>query len=57
MLLVEQDLTRALRVAGRVICMLEGRVVLEGAAQSLDRNRVIDAYFGLRRPAVGGAPA
>jgi branched-chain amino acid transport system ATP-binding protein len=56
-LLVEQDLTRALRVAGRVICMLEGRVVLEGAAQSLDRNRVIDAYFGLRRPAVGGAPA
>jgi branched-chain amino acid transport system ATP-binding protein len=56
-LLVEQDLTRALRVAGRVICMLEGRVVLEGAAQSLDRNRVIDAYFGLRRPPVGGAPA
>jgi branched-chain amino acid transport system ATP-binding protein len=56
-LLVEQDLTRALRVAGRVICMLEGRVVLEGAAQSLDRNRVIDAYFGLRRPAAGGAPA
>jgi branched-chain amino acid transport system ATP-binding protein len=56
-LLVEQDLTRALRVAGRVVCMLEGRVVLEGAAQSLDRDRVIQAYFGLRRPAVGGAPA
>jgi branched-chain amino acid transport system ATP-binding protein len=56
-LLVEQDLTRALRVAGQIICMLEGRVVLEGAAQSLDRNRVIDAYFGLRRPAAGGAPA
>ena len=56
-LLVEQDLTRALRAAGQVICMLEGRVVLTGAAQSLDRNRVIDAYFGLRRPAAGGAPA
>ncbi|HSP08664.1 MAG TPA: ABC transporter ATP-binding protein [Candidatus Dormibacteraeota bacterium] len=56
-LLVEQDLTRALRVAGRVVCMLEGRVVLQGDAASLDRDRVVDAYFGLRRPAVGGAPA
>jgi branched-chain amino acid transport system ATP-binding protein len=49
--LVEQDLTRALNVAGRVICMLEGRVVLEGDAASLDRDRVVSAYFGLRRPA------
>ncbi len=50
-LLVEQDLTRALQVAGRVVCMLEGRVVLEGEAASLDRDRVVGAYFGLRRPA------
>src|SRR5437660_9814988 len=50
-LLVEQDLTRALRVAGRVICMLEGRVVLEGAAAALDRDHVVSAYFGLRKPA------
>ena len=50
-LLVEQDLTRALAVAGRVVCMLEGRVVLEGEAGSLDRDRVVGAYFGLRRPA------
>ena len=50
-LLVEQDLTRALEVAGRVICMLEGRVVLEGPAASLDRDRVVAAYFGLRRSA------
>ena len=56
-LLVEQDLTRALRVAGRVICMLEGRVVLEGEARLLDRDRVVAAYFGLRRPAAGGASA
>jgi branched-chain amino acid transport system ATP-binding protein len=55
--LVEQDLTRALRVAGRVICMLEGRVVLQGEARSLDRDRVVEAYFGLRRPAAGGATA
>ncbi|HEV2036094.1 MAG TPA: ABC transporter ATP-binding protein [Candidatus Dormibacteraeota bacterium] len=56
-LLVEQDLTRALKVAGRVICMLEGRVVLEGQARSLDRDRVVGAYFGLRRPAADGTPA
>ena len=50
-LLVEQDLTRAMKVAGRVICMLEGRIVLEGEAASLDRDRVVGAYFGLKRPA------
>jgi branched-chain amino acid transport system ATP-binding protein len=53
--LVEQDLTRALRVAGRVICMLEGRLVLQGDAKSLDRDRVVDAYFGLHRPAAGAS--
>ena len=45
--LVEQDLTRALKVADRVVCLLEGRVVLEGAAKSLDRVAVVGAYFGL----------
>jgi branched-chain amino acid transport system ATP-binding protein len=51
MLLVEQDLGRALRVATRVVCMLEGRVVLEGAAGELSREQVTDAYFGLARGA------
>ena len=41
----------ALNVAGRVICMLEGRIVLEGEAASLDRDRVVGAYFGLKQPA------
>jgi len=54
--LVEQDLTRALRVAGRVICLLEGRVVLEGEARSLDRDQVVNAYFGLRSPSARGEP-
>ncbi|HEX2647587.1 MAG TPA: ABC transporter ATP-binding protein, partial [Candidatus Dormibacteraeota bacterium] len=49
--LVEQDLTRALKVAGRVICLLEGRVVLQGAAGALDRDAVVKAYFGLKRSA------
>jgi branched-chain amino acid transport system ATP-binding protein len=56
-LLVEQDLARALTVADRVVCMLEGRVVLEGEARSLDRDRIVNAYFGLRRAAAGGAGA
>ena len=46
-ILVEQDLTRALSVADRIICMLEGRMVLEGAARDLDRDAVTNAYFGL----------
>jgi branched-chain amino acid transport system ATP-binding protein len=50
-LLVEQDLTRAMQTAERVLCMLEGRIVLEGAASELTREKVTDAYFGLGRAA------
>jgi len=49
MLLVEQDLGRALRAATRVVCMLEGRLVLEGPAGELSRDEVTEAYFGLAR--------
>jgi branched-chain amino acid transport system ATP-binding protein len=49
-LLVEQDLGRAMSVADRVVCMLEGRIVLQGPAQQLSREQVTEAYFGLRRP-------
>ena len=48
-LLVEQDLGRALSVANRVACMLEGKIVLEGAAAELTREQVVEAYFGLAR--------
>jgi len=48
-LLVEQDLTRAMRAASRVVCMLEGRIVLEGATTNLPREKVTEAYFGLNR--------
>jgi len=51
LLLVEQDLARALSVADRVICMLEGRVVLDAPAAGLTRDEVVTAYFGfVRRP-------
>jgi branched-chain amino acid transport system ATP-binding protein len=48
MLLVEQDLSRALGVASRVVCMLEGRIVLAGSAGELTREQVTEAYFGLK---------
>ena len=47
--LVEQDLDRALRVARRVLCMLEGRVVLDEPADPAGRRRITEAYFGLTR--------
>ena len=48
-MLVEQDLSRALKVATRIICMLEGRLVLEGPADRLTRREITEAYFGLGR--------
>ncbi len=48
-LLVEQDLTRAMQTADRIACMLEGRLVLEGVAGELSREQVSEAYFGLGR--------
>jgi branched-chain amino acid transport system ATP-binding protein len=56
-LLVEQDLTRALQVADRVACMLEGRIVLLDRAAALTREQVTTAYLGLGRMAPRGAPA
>jgi branched-chain amino acid transport system ATP-binding protein len=50
-LLVDQDLARASTIATRVICMLEGRFVLEGASDELTREQITEAYFGLSRQA------
>jgi len=47
MIVVEQDLARATAVASRVVCMLEGRLVLEGGSE-LTREQITEAYFGLR---------
>ena len=49
--LVEQDIGRALAVSSRVVCMLEGRLVLEGPARDVTREQVTGAYFGLARAA------
>ena len=47
--LVEQDLNRAMKTASRVICMLEGAVAIEGLTSEISREDVTKAYFGLRR--------
>jgi branched-chain amino acid transport system ATP-binding protein len=56
-LLVEQDLSRAMGVADRVVCILDGRVVLQGAAAELTREQVTAAYFGLSRGEAQGVGA
>jgi branched-chain amino acid transport system ATP-binding protein len=52
-LLVEQDVSQALRVADRVQCLLEGRSVLEGAPGELTPEAIERAYFGLHHTAGG----
>jgi branched-chain amino acid transport system ATP-binding protein len=49
-LLVEQDVSQALRVADRVHCMLEGRTVLEGDPAELGPAEIEQAYFGVGGP-------
>lgn len=46
-LLVEQDISQAIRVADRVICLLEGHTVLTGRPSELTREAIEDAYFGV----------
>jgi branched-chain amino acid transport system ATP-binding protein len=46
-LVVEQDVTQALRAADRVQCLLEGRTVLSGVATGFSRAQIAAAYFGV----------
>ena len=43
---------RAMAVASRVVCMLEGRVVLDGPTEAMPRQKVTEAYFGVGRTEV-----
>jgi branched-chain amino acid transport system ATP-binding protein len=47
LLIVEQDIIRALSVADRVYCFQEGRVTLSGHPQDLTKDAIHAAYFGL----------
>jgi branched-chain amino acid transport system ATP-binding protein len=44
--IVEQDIARALAVADRVYCMMEGRVTLTAPAKEVSREAIHAAYFG-----------
>jgi branched-chain amino acid transport system ATP-binding protein len=46
LLLVEQDLDRALASCDDVVCLLEGRVVLTSSTAEVSREAVVAAYFG-----------
>jgi branched-chain amino acid transport system ATP-binding protein len=46
-LLVEQDVSQALRVASHVHCLLEGRTTLESVPADVTAEQVEAAYFGL----------
>ena len=47
LVIVEQDIVQALKVASHVYCLQEGRVALEGAAASMTREKISAAYFGV----------
>jgi branched-chain amino acid transport system ATP-binding protein len=44
--LVEQDVSRALSFANRFVCLQEGRVSLSGQPHSFSRAEITAAYFG-----------
>jgi branched-chain amino acid transport system ATP-binding protein len=44
--LVEQDIVQAMKVADRVYCFQEGRVSLTGRPRELTREQIHRAYFG-----------
>ncbi len=45
--IVEQDITKALSVSSRVYCLQEGRVSLEGVSDTVSREQISRAYFGI----------
>jgi branched-chain amino acid transport system ATP-binding protein len=55
-LLVEQDVSQALRVASHIHCLLEGRTTLEGRPADVTVDQVETAYFGLADAASASRP-
>jgi branched-chain amino acid transport system ATP-binding protein len=52
-LLVEQDVSQAAKVASRIQCLLEGRRTLEGPPNSFTPEQIEAAYFGLAKTGSG----
>jgi branched-chain amino acid transport system ATP-binding protein len=47
LVIVEQDINRALDASARFYCLQEGRVALTASCRGIDRASIADAYFGL----------
>lgn len=47
LVIVEQDVSTAMRVTQRIYCFQEGRVSLQGASDRLTREQISAAYFGV----------
>ena len=45
-ILVEQDVSRALAASNRLYCILEGRITLSGSSANVAREDIARAYFG-----------
>lgn len=46
-IIVEQDIAKAMSVSDRVYCLQEGRVSLQGHVDSISREDISHAYFGV----------
>jgi branched-chain amino acid transport system ATP-binding protein len=57
LLVVEQDLQRALAACDDLTCLLEGRVVLAGPTAGASRDDVVAAYFGMSGAGASGPAA
>ena len=55
-LLVEQDVSQALRVASHLQCLLEGHTTLEGRPSEVTPEQVEAAYFGFDQAGEGSEP-
>jgi branched-chain amino acid transport system ATP-binding protein len=55
-LLVEQDVSHALRVATHIHCLLEGRTTLTGSPADVTTEQVQAAYFGMTTASKGATP-
>lgn len=45
-ILVEQDVTRAMNVSDHFVCMLEGKISLNGQSDAFTHDQISAAYFG-----------
>jgi branched-chain amino acid transport system ATP-binding protein len=46
LVLVEQDLKRAMQASDRIVCMLEGKIVAIGKSDEMSREEILNHYFG-----------